>query len=160
MWYKKTEHFPWGLREVRPLLVARGLTGFFGVFGMYCKYSIPNVWYNNVEAILAGNLMQCIRGTARLLYWDSQYFHRPMIATGKTNFHRFSPIPPTCRCNRHHLSSPKSCMLGLQLLHQRAIHAHGTDRRICLLIWSSAHCATRLALCIAQITLGRASTSC
>jgi len=39
MWYKKTEHFPWGLREVRPLLIARGLTGFFGVFGMYCKYS-------------------------------------------------------------------------------------------------------------------------
>ncbi|KAH8701484.1 hypothetical protein GQ44DRAFT_831867 [Phaeosphaeriaceae sp. PMI808] len=35
MWYTKTEHFPWGLREVRPLLVARGLTGFFGVFGMY-----------------------------------------------------------------------------------------------------------------------------
>lgn len=35
MWYKKTEHFPFGLKEVRPLLVARGLTGFFGVFGMY-----------------------------------------------------------------------------------------------------------------------------
>ena len=39
MWYKKIEHFPWGMKEVRPLLVARGLTGFFGVFGMYCKYS-------------------------------------------------------------------------------------------------------------------------
>jgi hypothetical protein len=37
MWYKKTEYFPWGMREVRPLLIARGLTGFFGVFGMYCK---------------------------------------------------------------------------------------------------------------------------
>ncbi|KAF2266668.1 hypothetical protein CC78DRAFT_491552 [Lojkania enalia] len=35
MWYKKTEHFPFGMKEVRPLLVARGLTGFFGVFGMY-----------------------------------------------------------------------------------------------------------------------------
>lgn len=35
MWRSKTEHFPWGLREVRPLLVARGLTGFFGVFGIY-----------------------------------------------------------------------------------------------------------------------------
>ncbi|KAF2018196.1 hypothetical protein BU24DRAFT_440860 [Aaosphaeria arxii CBS 175.79] len=35
MWYKKTEHFPFGMREVRPLLVARGLSGFFGVFGMY-----------------------------------------------------------------------------------------------------------------------------
>ncbi|KAF3007765.1 hypothetical protein E8E13_010165 [Curvularia kusanoi] len=35
MWYKRTEHFPFGLREVRPLLIARGLFGFFGVFGMY-----------------------------------------------------------------------------------------------------------------------------
>ncbi|KAF9693628.1 hypothetical protein EKO04_008495 [Ascochyta lentis] len=35
MWYKKTEHFPFGMKEVRPLLVARGLFGFFGVFGMY-----------------------------------------------------------------------------------------------------------------------------
>ncbi|RYN29528.1 hypothetical protein AA0117_g5600 [Alternaria alternata] len=35
MWYKKTEHFPFGMKEVRSLLVARGLFGFFGVFGMY-----------------------------------------------------------------------------------------------------------------------------
>ncbi|KAF2872519.1 hypothetical protein BDV95DRAFT_492106 [Massariosphaeria phaeospora] len=35
MWRRKTEHFPFGLKEVRWLLVARGLTGFFGVFGMY-----------------------------------------------------------------------------------------------------------------------------
>ena len=39
MWYKKTEYFPFGMREVRPLLVARGLFGFFGVFGMYCMSS-------------------------------------------------------------------------------------------------------------------------
>jgi hypothetical protein len=38
MWYMNTEHFPWGMRDVRPLLVARGLLGFFGVFGMYCKF--------------------------------------------------------------------------------------------------------------------------
>lgn len=37
MWYKKTEYFPFGMREVRPLLIARGLFGFFGVFGMYCE---------------------------------------------------------------------------------------------------------------------------
>jgi drug/metabolite transporter (DMT)-like permease len=35
MYYKKTPDFPFGAREVRPLLVARGLGGFFGVFGMY-----------------------------------------------------------------------------------------------------------------------------
>lgn len=40
MWYKKTEYFPFGMKEVRPLLIARGLFGFFGVFGMYCK-SLP-----------------------------------------------------------------------------------------------------------------------
>ncbi|KAI9753737.1 MAG: TOR complex subunit lst8 [Chaenotheca gracillima] len=35
MWYKKIPDFPFGKREVRALLVARGLTGFFGVFGIY-----------------------------------------------------------------------------------------------------------------------------
>lgn len=37
MWYARTKDFPFGIREVRWLLVARGLFGFFGVFGMYCK---------------------------------------------------------------------------------------------------------------------------
>ncbi|KAF2722441.1 hypothetical protein K431DRAFT_283869 [Polychaeton citri CBS 116435] len=35
MWWKKTPHFPLGMKEVRWLLVARGFGGFFGVFGMY-----------------------------------------------------------------------------------------------------------------------------
>ena len=35
MWHKSIPDFPLGAREVRPLLVARGLGGFFGVFGMY-----------------------------------------------------------------------------------------------------------------------------
>ncbi|KAL9097254.1 MAG: hypothetical protein Q9165_000681 [Trypethelium subeluteriae] len=35
MWYMKTPHFPLGLKEVRWLLVLRGIGGFFGVFGMY-----------------------------------------------------------------------------------------------------------------------------
>jgi hypothetical protein len=39
MWKMKIAHFPWGMPEVRSLLIARGLTGFFGVFGMYCKSS-------------------------------------------------------------------------------------------------------------------------
>lgn len=37
MWWKGTPHFPLGAPGVRGLLVARGLTGFFGVFGMYCE---------------------------------------------------------------------------------------------------------------------------
>lgn len=35
MWYNKTPHFPFGTREIRWLLIARGLGGFCGVFGMY-----------------------------------------------------------------------------------------------------------------------------
>jgi hypothetical protein len=37
MWWAAVPDFPLGKREVRLLLVARGLGGFFGVFGMYCK---------------------------------------------------------------------------------------------------------------------------
>jgi len=35
MWWKNVPNFPLGSEEVRWLLVARGLTGFFGIFGMY-----------------------------------------------------------------------------------------------------------------------------
>ena len=35
MWWKQTLHFPFGMKEVRWLLVLRGLGGFGGVFGMY-----------------------------------------------------------------------------------------------------------------------------
>ena len=35
MWYNKTPYFPLGMPEVRWLLIARGLGGFAGVFGMY-----------------------------------------------------------------------------------------------------------------------------
>ncbi|KAF1976023.1 hypothetical protein BU23DRAFT_529200 [Bimuria novae-zelandiae CBS 107.79] len=35
MWWTKTKDFPLGTKEMRWLLVARGLFGFFGVFGMY-----------------------------------------------------------------------------------------------------------------------------
>lgn len=35
MWYKSTPDWPLGAKEVRWLLVARGVGGFFGVFGLY-----------------------------------------------------------------------------------------------------------------------------
>jgi len=35
MWYKSTPDWPFGAKEVRWLLVARGVGGFFGVFGLY-----------------------------------------------------------------------------------------------------------------------------
>lgn len=37
MWWSSIPHFPLGLKEVRWLLLARGMGGFFGVFGMYCE---------------------------------------------------------------------------------------------------------------------------
>jgi hypothetical protein len=41
MWYTKVPYFPLGKKEVRKLLVLRGLSGFFGIFGMYCKSLLP-----------------------------------------------------------------------------------------------------------------------
>lgn len=38
MWYTKVPDFPWGVKEIRWLLVLRGLAGFVGVFGFY--YSV------------------------------------------------------------------------------------------------------------------------
>jgi hypothetical protein len=38
MWWSKVPYFPLGKKEVRGLLVARSFSGFFGIFGMYCKF--------------------------------------------------------------------------------------------------------------------------
>jgi len=35
MWYKSTPDWPFGVKDVRWLLVFRGVGGFFGVFGLY-----------------------------------------------------------------------------------------------------------------------------
>lgn len=39
MWYMNIPDFPLGKPEVRGILVARGVGGFFGVFGLYCMLS-------------------------------------------------------------------------------------------------------------------------
>lgn len=36
-WMTKVEDAPFGSREVRKLLIARGVGGFFGVYGVYCE---------------------------------------------------------------------------------------------------------------------------
>jgi hypothetical protein len=38
MYWKRIPDFPLGAKGIRLLLVARGLTGFFGIYGMYCKF--------------------------------------------------------------------------------------------------------------------------
>lgn len=40
MWYQNVPEFPLGLKEVRMLLVVRSVSGFFGIYGMYCRYSL------------------------------------------------------------------------------------------------------------------------
>jgi hypothetical protein len=37
MYWKKVPDFPLGAKGIRQLLVARGFSGFFGIYGMYCE---------------------------------------------------------------------------------------------------------------------------
>ena len=39
MYWAKVPDFPLGAKGIRLLLVTRGLTGFFGIYGMYCKFT-------------------------------------------------------------------------------------------------------------------------
>jgi hypothetical protein len=65
MWYTKVPYFPLGKKEVRKFLVVRGLSGFFGIFGMYCKFLLPPVQGSykyshdlvNLQLRLVGNLL-------------------------------------------------------------------------------------------------------
>ena len=41
MYWNQVPDFPLGAKGVRLLLTVRGFTGFFGIFGMYCKSSCP-----------------------------------------------------------------------------------------------------------------------
>lgn len=37
MWYNNIPHFPLGQKGIRGILVLRGVSGFIGIFGIYCK---------------------------------------------------------------------------------------------------------------------------
>lgn len=39
MWWADVPDFPRGAKGIRLLLVARGVSGFFGIYGMYCKFT-------------------------------------------------------------------------------------------------------------------------
>jgi hypothetical protein len=49
MWWAKVPGFPLGRKEngLRKLLVARACTGFFGIYGMYCKFFY--IYFNFLE---------------------------------------------------------------------------------------------------------------
>lgn len=36
MWWKNIPHFPLGAKDTRLLLIYRSISGFFGIYGMYC----------------------------------------------------------------------------------------------------------------------------
>jgi hypothetical protein len=40
MWWAHVPDFPLGVKGLRKLLVARACSGFFGIYGMYCKSSL------------------------------------------------------------------------------------------------------------------------
>lgn len=42
-WLARVEHAPFGPKEVRMLLIARGFGGFFGVYGMYCAFTFIKI---------------------------------------------------------------------------------------------------------------------
>lgn len=42
-WLARVEGAPFGPKEVRKLLIFRGVGGFFGVYGMYCKHDEQNL---------------------------------------------------------------------------------------------------------------------
>ncbi|PNS14551.1 hypothetical protein CAC42_2608 [Sphaceloma murrayae] len=56
MWYTKTPDFPFGARGIRWLLVARGIGGFFGVFGMYYSLRALPIADSTVITYLAPGL--------------------------------------------------------------------------------------------------------
>lgn len=37
MWWKNIPDFPFGAKGIQGLLLCRGLTGFLGIYGIYCK---------------------------------------------------------------------------------------------------------------------------
>lgn len=47
MWRMQVPGFPLGKKEIRGLLVARSVTGFFGIFGMYCKSPPSSITFDD-----------------------------------------------------------------------------------------------------------------
>lgn len=59
MWWKKTPNFPLGARGIRWLLVARGLSGFFGIYGMFYSLQYLPVADAVVLTFLAPSVASC-----------------------------------------------------------------------------------------------------
>lgn len=162
MWYKNTEYFPFGMREVRPLLVARGLFGFFGVFGMYCEFPFPRVgtpaysdWFKLPKLLSMYSTAIIISLSICPFLSASQALYE---ASGLT-IDRLPPVPTPGRCHRHHLPGSQSGLLGLQFPDQRAFYPNGTNCCLRLSFRRYSNRSTCLAICFA-FTLRRGGFSC
>lgn len=48
MWWQKVPDFPLGAKGIRKLLIIRSCSGFFGIYGMYCKFLLKGRgWFTN-----------------------------------------------------------------------------------------------------------------
>ncbi|KAK1826332.1 hypothetical protein QBC39DRAFT_269230 [Podospora conica] len=79
MWYTKVPHFPLGAREVRGLLVARGLSGFFGIYGMWYVWSM--MYLPLAESTVIAFLAPAIAGYICYLFLGYPYSVKERIAT-------------------------------------------------------------------------------
>jgi drug/metabolite transporter (DMT)-like permease len=77
MWYKKVPYFPFGQKGIRKLLVARGLTGFFGIFGMY--YSLQ--YLPIAEATVITFLAPCVAGFACYVLMGERFTKVELVAS-------------------------------------------------------------------------------
>ncbi|CCC13922.1 unnamed protein product [Sordaria macrospora k-hell] len=77
MHWKKVEHAPWGRREVRWLLVLRGVTGFFGIFPLW--YSM--LYLPIAEATVITFLAPSLSGYLSHLLLKDPFTKREQIAS-------------------------------------------------------------------------------
>lgn len=120
MWWTKTPHFPFGAREVRWLLVARGMGGFFGVFGMYCSYHSFLTLFQllSPRSISLSASFPLVNIRASLLPHTYKRNHKNRLPT----------LPPHGRRNRDNLSRALPLLLGLLFPHQRTFHPNRENR--------------------------------
>ncbi|KAK3314736.1 hypothetical protein B0H66DRAFT_563525 [Apodospora peruviana] len=77
MYWKKVPHFPFGAKEVRWLLVARGITGFFGIFPFW----LSMMYLPLAEATVISFLAPSVSGYICHLVLKDPFTRREQIAS-------------------------------------------------------------------------------
>lgn len=122
MWWKSVPGFPFGAREVRMLLVARSISGFFGIYGMYCKCFFQMSLPLYIRALFMVGVpfktseSSCFSSEVE----QAHQMHIPLRLSWLTT-RRLIAIPPRRRCRRNNIPRPLSCKLRLLSLPERAL---------------------------------------